>query len=55
MSITLVLSFHPMKLIFVFVSKDGIIQQAAGFILGEDVKAALGHAGGTKLVFSYYV
>lgn len=44
MPITLFLSFHLMKLIFVFVSKDGSIQQAAGFVLGaglgEHVKAA---------------
>lgn len=44
MSIILFLLFHLMKLIFVFVAKDGRIQQAAGFVLGaglgEHVKAA---------------
>lgn len=44
MSSIVFLSFHLMKLIFVFVSKDGSIQQVAGFVqgagLGEHVKAA---------------
>lgn len=48
-----------MKLTFVFVSKDGSIQQAAGFVLGAGLGeqvgclAASGHAGRRKLVFSY--